>query len=239
MIKISKILTTTRVSELNGVTQQILDEYSKGDYSTDRHLTQLFSQVSELNNQLGIAIMRDTVESELSELDGVTDSLFTLLHGLTKGYTCHPEEAVSGAAIQLFKMIDKYGLEVKSKSYREEYPLLSSMITESKTEPYAACITALSGCDVRFSQLETAVNNFTTKQIAYLSVKDDEKNKSSATLIKKQLIGFINDELAPYLGVMQKVNTTLYGELAQFTANRIAESNAVVRNRSSKVAVDQ
>ncbi len=239
MTKIPKFLTTIRVSELNGVTQQIVNEYSKGDYSTDDLLSQLFAQLTDLNTQLGIAILRDTAESELAELDDVTDSIFTLLHGLAKGYTCHPTEAIADAATQLFKMIDKYGLEVKSKSYREEYPLLRSLIAESKTETYAARIAALSGCDVRFSQLETAVDNFMTKQLAYLSVKDDEKNRSSATVIKKQLIAFINDEVAPYLGVMQKVNATLYGQLAQFTANRIAESNVVVRKRSSKVVAEE
>lgn len=239
MEKIQKIRLNTRISEVNGLVQQLIDEYKKSDYSADSYLTMVYKQLSEQNTQLGIAIKRDSIESELAELDDVTDSVFTLLHGLVKGYTYHPDEAISGPAIQLFKMIDKYGLEVKSKGYREEYPLLSSMITDSKTEPYAACITALTGCDVRFSQLETAVDNFNAKQHAYYGARDDRQELETASVIKKRLINLLHDDVAPYLYTMQKVNAALYGRLAQFTANRIAESNALVRNRSSKVLADQ
>lgn len=239
MEKIQKIRLNTRISEVNGLVQQLIDEYKKSDYSSDSYLTMVYKQLSEQNTQLGIAIKRDSIESELAELDDVTDSIFTLLHGLVKGYTCHPDEAISGPAIQLFKMIDKYGLEVKSKSYREEYPLLSSMITDSKTEPYAACITTLVGCNVRFSQLETAVDNFNAKKHAYYGARDDRQELETASVIKKRLINLLYDDVTPYLYTMQKVNAALYSQLAQFTANRIAESNAIVRNRSSKVVVDQ
>ncbi|TRX70866.1 DUF6261 family protein [Carboxylicivirga sp. M1479] len=236
---IPKILTTTRVSELNGVTQQLIDKYTKGDYSSDSHLTQLFANLSDTNQQLGIAIMRHTAQSELADLDAITDNEVSQLHGLTKGYTCHPDEAIANAAHMLFQMIDKYGLEVKKKSYREEYPLLGSMLTESKTEPYPASIAQLDGCAERFNMLETAVNNFNTKQNAYLSVKDDEQNLASATDIKKQLICFINEELIAYLNVMQKVQADVYSELAQHTANRISESNNAVRLRRNKVEVNE
>ncbi|GEM_PF-6379869 len=237
-MKIPKILSTTRVSEVNGVTQQMIDEYGKGDYSADSHLTKVFDHITDSNNQLGIAIMRDSVESELAELDEITDNEVTLTHGLTKGYTCHPDENTANRAGELFKMVDKYGLEVKKKSYREEYPLLGSMITESKTEPYVACIAALPGCDERFKRLEAAVNNFNAKQNVYLSVKDDQNELSSATAIKKQLIAFINGELVAYLDVMQRVNTEMYGGLAQFTANRIAENNSAVRKRRNKTEAE-
>ena len=235
MMKLPKILTTTRVSEVNGVTQQMIDEYGKGDYSADSHLTQLFGQVTDINNQLGIAIMRDSTESELAELDDITDKEMTLTHGLIKGYTCHPDETTANAAILLFKMVDKYGLKVKNKGYREEYPLLSSMIAESQTRIYDACISQLSGCDIRFNRLKTAVNHFNTQQNTYLSVKDDEKEQLSATAIKKQLITLINDDLLTYLVAMQKANPAMYSALTDFAANRINESNLVVRNRKSKV----
>ncbi|WP_289053058.1 DUF6261 family protein [Carboxylicivirga marina] len=146
--------------------------------------------------------MRHIIESEVADMDAVTDNEVSMLHGLTKGYTIHPDESISNTATLLFNMIDKYGLEVKKKSYREEYPLLGSMLTESKTEPYPAYIAQLNGCAERFNRLETAVNHFNTKQNAYLSVKDDERNLASATDIKKQLIRFINEELIAYLNVM-------------------------------------
>jgi len=233
-MKIPKILTNSRISEINGLLQQMIGEYKKGDYTADAYLSPAFEQLIAQNNQLGIAIMRDSAESELAELDEISDNEVTLTHGLIKGYTCHPDQSKADAAAILFKMVDKYGLEVKNKSYREEYPLLASMISECKTETNAACIAQLDGCAERFNRLEAAVNNFTTRQNTYLLVKDDEKDMTSATEIKKQLIGFINEELATYLNVMQKVKADVYGGLAQFVANRISESNSAVRNRRNK-----
>lgn len=234
MKKIPRILTNTRVSEVNGLFRQMIDEFTKGDYSGDAYLSHVFGQVTDLNEQLGIAIMRDAVESDLADLDDVTDRIFTLLHGLVKGYTCHPDEAIANAAIWLFKMIEKYGLEVKNKSYREEYPLLASMIAERKTEDYQTCVAQLSGCDIRFNQLETAVDNFNAKQNDYYSVKDDRKELETASVIKKRLIDLLNDDVAPYMVVMSKVNAETYAELAQFIVNRIDESNALVRQRKAK-----
>lgn len=234
-MKIPRILSNTRVSELNWVTQQMIDEYTKGDYSADAYLTEVFNQVIDTNDQLGLAIQRDVAESELAELDDHTDTIFTCLHGLTKGYTYHPDEATAGAGVKLFKRIDKCGLEVKTKSYGEEYGLLSSLITDSKAPEYQAAITQLPGCDVRFQQLETAVSNFASRQNIYKSAKDDAKNQESATVIKRRLIDIIKDDLSVYLNAMQKVNPAVYGELSQFIANRISESNAAVRSRKQSV----
>ncbi|TRX66447.1 DUF6261 family protein [Carboxylicivirga sp. M1479] len=239
MNKIPRIKGNTRVSEVNGLLQQIIDEYQKNDYSNDAYVKSAFERAISLNEQLSIAIMRDSVESDLSELDDVTDRTFTLLHGLVKGYTCHPDGAIAGAAELLFKMLEKYGLEVKSKSYREEYPLLASLLGESKTGDYQACVVQLPGCEQRFMQLETAVDNFNAKQNAYYSVKDERKELDSASLIKKRLFALLNDDLVPYLFVMSKVNADVYTELTQFTANRIAENNTTVRNRSTKVEAEQ
>jgi len=235
MGKIPRILTNTRVSEVNGLLQQIIDEYKKGDYTADTYLTPAFEKLMEENNRLKVAIMRDGIESDLYELDEVTDTIVTYLHGLVQGYTCHPDASIADAAVILFKMIDKYGLEVKNKSYREEYPLLASMISESKTENYKACIAQLSGCDVRFNQLEIAVDNFNAKQNDFFSMKDDRMDQDNASVIKKSAIEMLNDDVAPYLYAMQKVNADVYGDLAQFVINRINESNAVVRKRKSKV----
>ncbi|MCT4589005.1 MAG: DUF6261 family protein [Carboxylicivirga sp.] len=235
MDKIPKILTNTRVSEVNGLLQQIIDEFNKGDYSTDAYMSQAFQQVITINGQLGEAIKRDAIESDLADLDDVSDNAITLLHGLVKGYTCHPDNMIANAARLLFKMIEKYGLEVKSKSYREEYPLLASMISESKTEEYAACIVQLPGCDVRFEQLETAVDNFNTRQNDYYSVKDERSEMETASVLKKRLIGLMNDDVAPYLFVMQKVNGDVYADLTHFITKRITENNSVVRNRKNKI----
>lgn len=234
MTRIEKILTTTRVSEANGVMQQIIDQYKKGDYSTDEYLTKIFEDIIELNNQLGTAIMRDKAESELATLDNVTDNEVTLTHELVEGYTCHPNEAIAGQATTLFSMVDKYGLAVKNKSFNEEYPLLASMIDESKTEPYASCVAGLDGVAERFNLLEAAVNTFNTRRSAFYSVRDNEKEQASATEIKKLLIAAVNDNIASYLNAMQKARPDVFAELAQFMANRIAENNAAVRNRRTK-----
>lgn len=234
MTKTERVLNNTRVSEVNWVTQQIVDEYQKGDYSSDAYLSPAMEKVIGQNGRLRVAIMRDALESELAELDDVADNEVTLLHGLTKGYTCHPDENKARAAYQLFKMVDKYGLEVKEKGYNEEYPLLRSMIAESKTDVYKACFEALPACQERFNLLEAAVNNFSSKQNAFNLEKDERKEKESASVIKKQLLDLLNNEVMPYLDVMQKVKTDLYGGLTQFAANRISESNAAVRNRGNK-----
>ncbi|MCG8579512.1 MAG: DUF6261 family protein [Bacteroidales bacterium] len=234
MIKVSKILTTTRVSEVNGLLNQMTDEYKKGDYSSDTYLTAAFERMIDENDLLMIAIMRDSIESELADMDEITDNEMTLTHGLLKGYTCHPDEAIAEAAEFVFKMVDKYGLDVKHKSYREQYPLLGSMIQESQNEPHVSYIAKLSGCEMRLKLLKQAVDNFNEKQNAYNLLKDDRREQQSASDIKKQLVSFINEDLITYLEVMAKVNSETYGNLAQFIANRINESNAVVRSRRNK-----
>ncbi len=234
MEKIPKILSISRVSETNGLTRQVIDEYRKGDYSNDSYLTSMIEQLLRRNTELGDAIMRSKTESELAELDNQADMGFTNLHGLSKGYTYHPEENIAKFARQLFALVDKYGLEVKNKSYSEEYPLLNSLLKESQSAEYQLCINNLPGCAQRFTELETSVNAFITKQNEYNSAKDDEKELESASVIKKQVIALINDDLGPYLSAMQKANTGVYGDLATFINNRIAENNAAVRNRGKQ-----
>lgn len=239
MTKIQRILTNTRMTEVNGLTQQMTDEYSKGDYSADSYITEIFDTLMDINQQLGTAIMRNKAESELSVLDDITDNEVTHTHGLVEGLTHHPNESIANKAITLFKMVDKYGLEVKTKGFNEEYPLLGSMIGESKTEPFASCIAQLDGCAERFNRLEAAVDNFNTKRNAFLLVKDDEKEQVSATEIKKQLIAFINNDIATYLNAMQKARPDDYSNLAQFIANRINENNSAVRLRRNKVEINE
>lgn len=237
-MKIPKISTRSKISEVNGLISQIIDEYKKGDYTSDAYLTMAFEKLTGENNRLKAAIMRDSVESELAELDEISDNEVSFTYGLVKGYTCHPDKDIAQAAEVVFKMVDKYGLEVKRKSYREQYPLLGSMIEESRDEQYAPLIARLSGCEVRFNLLEAAVNNFTAKQNAYLSLKDQEKSLTTATDHKKNLVDFFNDEIATYLEVMQKIRANTYDALILFVANRIIENNAAVRNRHNKSGIE-
>ena len=230
-MRIPKILINARISEVNGVTQLVINEYTKGDYSADVYFTDLFNRVDSSNKMLSEAMKRDIVVSDLARLDENTDDIYTSLHGLVKGCTYHPNANISEAGDKVFKLIDKYGLEVKSKSYREEYPLLTSLIHDSEGADYQVAIGKLSGCNVRFQQLKDAVDAFNTKQTAYLSERDDLKNLPSATEVKKQLISIVNNELNTYLCAMEIARPEVYKALADFVANRIKESNAAVRNR--------
>nr|WP_321453377.1 DUF6261 family protein [uncultured Carboxylicivirga sp.] len=233
MSKIPRIINNTRVSETNGLTLQLTEAFVKDEWNTDSYLQNLFSRIKTSNQKLGEAIKRDKTESELAELDDLTDKAVTNLHGLTKGYTFHPDKAIYTSANKLLKLIDKYGLEVKAKSYLEEYPLLNSLITDSRAGEYADCIAALPGCDIRFTELETSVNTFTDKQNEFNKAKDSEQNLASASVIKKELLKIINDELVLYLNAMRQANSQTYSTLADYIGNRINQSNVAVNNRST------
>lgn len=230
-MKIPKILINARISEMNGVMQQIINEYIKDDYSADDYFTGLLTKLTENNNVLSEAIKRDTVVSELAELDGNTDDIYTSLHGLVKGFTYQPTANIAQAGDKVFTLIEKYGLQVKTKSYREKYPLLASLIQDSEMKEYQTAIGKITGCSMRFQQLKEAVEVFNTKQNAYLLKRDDLKNIPSATEVKKQLISIVNKELSTYLNAMYIAKPDVYSTLAKFVANRINECNAAVRNR--------
>lgn len=108
---------------------------------------------------------------------------------------------------------------------------MQSLLAERKTSNYQSNIALLPGCDVRFTQLETAVDTFLNTQSEHNATKDKEDDLESASVIKKQILALLNGEISPYADAMQKANAALYGNLAKFMANRINENNAAVRNR--------
>lgn len=234
MEKILKLSSSCRTTEANSVVKKIISEYNTHDFTGEAYFTGIMDTIISTNDALTLAIERDTNQSELDSFDEVADNAFTSLYFLSMGLANHPDEAISKPAKEVFKLVDKYGLEIKSKGYDVSYSLYGSLISDGKSEKYQASIASLSGCKDSFDNLEIAVNNFLEKQRSNILYNDARKTEESASSLKKNLIAIINGDLIDCLRYQQKANTAMYGGIAQFIHQRFSEVNAAVQSRSKK-----
>lgn len=228
-----KIKTAIRVAELSATTQQLVKIYeATGKQLSDKFLGKIFGQISSLASTLNQSIKMSKTASDLEESDSVRDGKVSALNSMLKGYASFPVAEISLAANNLLKIFSKYGTDINKKGYLEESGLITSLLTDLKTQTAKAEIAKLASVQVAIDELEAAQTAFDTAYLAFEAAKVNDGNLVSASEVKKPLLVEINEKLVPYLTALE--SEAEYENFCKMVGQLIDDLNSKVASHSKK-----
>lgn len=238
-IMIEKLNYQSRATEVDAVSSRIRGAYKNTSLQSDPHLPNMFTTLETQTVRLSAAINRLKAESELENKDEVRDNEAQGLFYLVEGYTHHPDAEIRSAALQVKKVLDKYGLGITGENYASESALVKSLLDDLAKPNMVAALALLSGCPETVATLKTAQNDFESTRIAYEENKAEQGNYENATTIKKEVAKLINNTIVRYLRVVEQINEPMYGAFARTVATIINDNNIMVKKRSTKDPVEE
>ena len=230
---IDKLIAQSRVTEVNDVATRTSGAFQTSGL-TDPYLGTTFTSLNAANLKLTLAIKRSKAESDLETMDEVRDDKVRSFYYLVQGASHHPTKQIKEAALVLLNLFDNYGLVIVGESYATESSLISSLLLDLAKPKFQDAIALLSGCAELIAELQTAQTDFEQARMAYEAEKAKEGMQDNATVLKKEVLGIINDKIVIYLRAMEQVDQATYGVFASTCAQMIADNNEQVKKRKSK-----
>ncbi len=232
-MKIAKVMSQTRTTDVDSILKQAEIRYKKEDFSTDLYLTGVFDTLFPLSTKMTDAVNRIKAESNLEDKDGNRDSSIRDLFALIDGYCAFPDTAMKAAAIAIRNVLENYGLEMIHKGYDTESSLVDSLLNDLATPNMVAKLELLAGTTTLIAEITTAQEAFISADVAFEDEKTKAGKKVSATGIKKEILNVINGKLVPYISVMTDVDKTKYSDFATTLHHIINDSNEIVKKRTN------
>lgn len=231
MVNLSKLNPASRITEVDSVSDRIITEYDKKDWSADAHFTGILGKLKPASLNLTKAINRIKAESNLEEKDDARDSKLRAVNYLVLGFMHHPDTSVSSAAQSIGKLIDHYGIDIINENYAAESSLIESLLNDLAEANIQTAITAIPGLSQLISELRAAQTAFEQAQVLFEKDKARLGNEANASEVKKEVVSIINDELIVYLRAMAQVDEAKYGEFARTVAQVVNDMNVTVKKR--------
>lgn len=233
---IDKVMTTSRVTEVDAVSMRMLTAYQTTNRTTDSHLSAMFTMLESQSAALTAAINRSKAESDLKEKDEARDTQLRALYFLIMGFMNYPDTDIQQYAQKVNNLLEKYGLCIIGESYATESSLIASLLNDLANEELQTAIASLPGYATVITALQTAQQAFENARIAYEQKKAQESTRSNATQLKVEVLGLINKKIVVYLRAMEVVDAENYGAFARTIGTIIADNNEVVKKRHKKAA---
>lgn len=231
---LEKLSFSSRTTEVGAALTRMINAYNNTSLNSDPHLAELFTGLTSDSTRLTQSINRAKAISQLDEKDELRDDKIRSLYYLLQGFSHHPDQTIKDAAVQLLAVFDRYGLSVIRESYATESALVNSLLTDLADVALEPSITALSGCAELIAELKAAQEDFENIRTAYETEKGSESTLESATVIKKEVVRTINNQLVVYLRAMQMVNDATYGDFTRTIGEIIDDNNETVKRRLNK-----
>jgi hypothetical protein len=231
---IEKIKVNSRTTEIHGSARTINTSYQQSGLTADLFLMGIFSPLAVKTDELGVAIDRSHSESILADKDGERDGGVRAVGYLVTGYLYYPKQTVRDAAGIVKKVFDKYGFSVTEESYVTESSHLVSMLGDLAAPEVVVAIALLKGVDENIAALQAAQDGFETTRAKFAKDEAKEDTYASATVLKKEVVTLINDDLVQFLRTGERFQPDMYGAFARTIAKIIANNNEQVKKRSKK-----
>ncbi len=232
MLKILKLESRVRLGELGGTVSHVLEAYSQSGITEDAILQSVIDELSAINTSFTVAMTQSRMLSELENYDDMRDSVIRGIYYYLHGCTHLPVETTSSAAKRLLAEFKKYGLGVSKLSYTEESGQLNSLLGDLKNTDNAADITAVPNLKEMVEKLEQTQKDFQRMHSKYLSQLSQVQNKQTASVLKYDLMGVLNDKLVVYLRSQIIFNQDTHLAFAREVALIINKINGNIRERS-------
>lgn len=231
---IEKIFLKSRTTEIHGTTRTCINAYNQSGFSSDATLAGIFGKLEPKNQELGTAIDRSKAESILAEKDDERDDALRAVGYLVQGYQYYPKQNIRDAANLVKKVFDKYGFKIIKESYVVESSHIVSMLGDLAEPDVLAAIALLKGVDDNIAVLQTAENDFETTRARFAEEEAEEQSLPTASVLKKEVVAIINDELVQFLRFVEQFQHDTYGTFAATIAKIIDDNNEQVKKRAKK-----
>lgn len=231
----NKLNTSVRVTELGDTSLRLSEAFKQNaPAQADTFLKATFAEVEAKALSLTNAVKSDQALSRLEEADTERDDALRVLDKLLKGYEHIPIENLRNHAKKLIAVFSKYGIKITKENYTSQSNLITSLLEEFSAENLKDSIQALAGAKEAIANIKTTQETFAKERSKYENELASQKEKASATSLRKPLLELINKKIVPYLTAMEIAQPELFKELIGQISEIIQSTNEAIKARGKK-----
>ncbi len=232
MKKVLRIYSKANVSDLNFVLGNIIKVIKRSNLSSDTYLVLVTDKIIYLYDSFTDVINKGSQRSELNVMDFRRDNTLRAFYYVVKGLTFSENEAERNAANIVFSVLDRYGLEIISQSYKDQTVSMDALIKDLQSVEIAAIINGDLAHVARYFDAMVAVAEEWKITVSDNIAKQTEQQKeTSASKLLPEIRNKVNRELLAYIEVMAIANKDMYGELYEELSTIVGDINRVISNR--------
>lgn len=230
-----KVITVARVTELGDTALRLVKAFKAvAAVQDDAFLTKTFAEIEKQAIAMTSAVKSDQALSKLEEADAQRDQAIRVLDKLLKGYENIPLENLKTHAKKLAEIFKKYGVKITGENYASQSTLINSLLGDFSATELKSSIEALAGVKEALAEIQTKQDAFTALRSDYEKAQVSQKEKSSATSLRKPLLELINKKAVPYLVAMSVAQPELFKNLTAEASEIITSTNEAIKARSKK-----
>ncbi len=231
----NKLNTSVKVTELGDTALRLVKAFKAVvAVQNDAFLTKTFAEIEKQATVMTSAVKSDQALSKLEEADAQRDQAIRVLDKLLKGYENIPLENLKTHAKKLAEIFKKYGVKITGENYASQSTLINSLLGDFSATELKPSIEALAGVKEALAEIQTKQNAFAALRSDYEKAQVSQKEKSSATSLRKPLLELINKKAVPYLVAMSIAQPELFKNLTAEASEIITSTNEAIKARSKK-----
>ena len=231
----NKLNTSVKVTELGDTALRLVKAFKAVvAVQNDAFLTKTFAEIEKQATAMTSAVKSDQALSKLEEADAQRDQAIRVLDKLLKGYENIPLENLKTHAKKLAEIFKKYGVKITGENYASQSTLINSLLGDFSATELKPSIEALAGVKEALAEIQTKQNAFAVIRSDYEKAQVSQKEKSSATSLRKPLLELINKKVVPYLVAMSVAQPELFKNLTAEASEIITSTNEAIKARSKK-----
>ena len=231
----NKLNTSVKVTELGDTALRLVKAFKAVvAVQNDAFLTKTFAEIEKQATAMTSAVKSDQALSKLEEADAQRDQAIRVLDKLLKGYENIPLENLKTHAKKLAEIFKKYGVKITGENYASQSTLINSLLGDFSATELKPSIEALAGVKEVLVEIQTKQDAFAALRSDYEKAQVSQKEKSSATSLRKPLLELINKKVVPYLVAMSIAQPELFKNLTAEASEIITSTNEAIKARSKK-----
>ena len=231
----NKLNTSVKVTELGDTALRLVKAFKAVvAVQNDAFLTKTFAEIEKQATAMTSAVKSNQALSKLEEADVQRDQAIRVLDKLLKGYENIPLENLKTHAKKLAEIFKKYGVKITGENYASQSTLINSLLGDFSATELKPSIEALAGVKEALAEIQTKQDAFAALRSDYEKAQVSQKEKSSATSLRKPLLELINKKAVPYLVAMSIAQPELLKNLTAEASEIITSTNEAIKARSKK-----
>lgn len=231
----NKLNTSVKVTELGDTALRLVKAFKAVDaMQNDAFLTKTFAEIEKQATAMTAAVKSDQTLSKLEEADAQRDQAIRVLDKLLKGYENIPLENLKAHAKKLRDIFKKYGVKMTGENYASQSTLINSLLGDFSATELKPSIEVLTGVKEALAEIKTKQEAFAFIRSDYEKAQATQKEKQSATSLRRPLLDLINKKIVPYLTAMSIAQPELFKNLIAEASEIVTSTNEAIKVRSKK-----
>lgn len=232
-----QILSHADTNEIGSIANNTIQELQKKDWSTDLYLSTILERLkvetAVLADAIGLVRKKDFTEQLMAQ-DAIFDQVFIGIKQFVKANTFLLDNEKAKNAEMILNIIEAHDANLYRMGYGQQIFLCQSLLDNFEKANNKEAIASLYGVSTFVELLKT--HNDTLRDIFQESkLAEAAKADSIAASAQKNEVRYIlNNELYPYLEVMDRVNTDVYSESFNVISAYVSSVNIQVRARKTR-----